>query len=233
MSITELIKRKRFAPGKGVIEPPPQQGVKRFIFVLVTHPWKLIYLNLLFLAFSIPVLTIPASLCGMNRVLIKLVREGNCFLWHDFIKEFKENLFKSLPFGILSAFLLFSSYYFLSLSISADGMYVVSGAIGVLFLVIAFLFSSYVFVFLPSLNLKNRHIARNAFILMVIEWKTNLALLCSAFAMAVIIIFFFPHSIFLLLFIWFSLMQLIVCTAINLPLEKRIIGPYEMIREET
>jgi uncharacterized membrane protein YesL len=62
--------------------------------------WKLVALNLMFLAFSIPVVTMPASLCGMNRVLIKLWREGNCFLWSDFWDEFKANILKPCRLGL-------------------------------------------------------------------------------------------------------------------------------------
>lgn len=234
MNITELIKRKRFAPGKGVTKPPPEKGAKRFFFLLATHPWKLVTLNLLFLMFSIAVVTIPAAVCGMNRVLIKLVREGNCFLWSEFIKEFKANLFKSLPFGLLSAFLLFMSYYALSVSISsADGSQsLLAGVVGLFILGLTLLFSSYVFVLLAALALKNRHIAKNAFILMTTEWKTNLMILGSAFVIVFITAAFFPYTVFLLLFILISLFQLIVCTAVNEPMQRRIIHPYEQSQKE-
>ena len=229
MNITELIKRKRFAPGKGVTELPPEKGAKRFFFLLTTHPWKLVTLNLVFLMFSIPVVTIPAAVCGMSRVLIKLVREGNCFLWSEFIKEFKANLFKSLPFGLLFAVLLFMSYYALSLSTSSgdSSLSIFAGAIGLFILGLTLLFSSYVFVLLPSLALKNRHIAKNALVLMVTEWKTDLVIIGSIVAMAIIIAAFFPYTVILLLFIWFSLQQLIICTAVNETMQRRIIDPYE------
>ncbi len=99
MKLTDIIMKKRFAPGKGVTELPPEKGVRRYFFLLSIHFSKLCGLNLLFVLFSIPIITMPAALCGMNRVLILLVREGNCYLWDDFIKEFKASFFKSLPFG--------------------------------------------------------------------------------------------------------------------------------------
>ena len=234
MNLTELIKRKRFAPGKGVTELPPEKGAKRFFFVLATHPWKLVTLNLVFLMFSIPVVTIPAAFCGMSRVLIKLVREGNCFLWSEFLKEFKANLFKSLPFGLLSAVLLFMSYYALSVSTSAgdSSQSIFAGAIGLFILGLTLLFSSYVFVLLPSLALKNRHIAKNALVLMVTEWKTNLVIIGSIVAMVFIIAALFPYTVVLLLFIWFSLQQLIICIAVNETMQRRIIAPYEQSQEK-
>lgn len=235
MSMIDLIKQKRFAPGKGVTEPPPKQGAKRFFFLLLNHPWKLVTVNLLFFVFCLPVLTIPAAFCGMNRVLIKLVRDGNCFLWSEFIKEFKANLFKSLPFGFISAFLLFASYYFFSLSISygQNGFDILTGAIGFFLLGFAVLFSSYIFVFLPTLALKNKSIAKNAFIMSATEWKTNLIIIGSLFLTVFFTIAFFPYTIIFLIFIAFSLYQLIVCTAINKPLQSRIIGPYEEGKNQT
>ncbi len=234
MKITELIKKKRFAPGPGVTELPPEKGVKRFFFLLMTHPWKLVTLNLMFLMFSIPVVTIPAAICGVNRVLIKLVREGNCFLWSEYKKEFKANLFKSLPFGLLSAVLLFMSYYALSVSTSSEdsSMSIFAGAIGLFILGLTLLFTSYVFVLLPSLALKNRHIAKNAIVLMVTEWRTNLVIIGSMVALTIIIAAFFPYTVVLLLLIWFSLQQLIICTAVNETMQRRIIAPFEQSQKE-
>jgi uncharacterized membrane protein YesL len=230
---TKLIRKKRFAPGAGITELPPEKGIRRFGFVLWTHMWKLVTLNLLFLAFSIPVVTIPAALCGMNRVIIKLWREGNCFLWSDFWAEFKANVFKGLPFGIICGLLLFASYYFLSLSISyGQSLGLFTAVIGFVLLGFAVLFGSYVFVFLSTLDSKNRHIARNAFILVVVEWKTNVLILVCVIGMAFIAVALFPYTIVLLVFIWISLCQLIVCSAVNSTLQRRIIGPYEQMQKE-
>jgi len=229
MSITDMIRSKRYAPGKGVIGPPPEKGMMRFYFLLINHFWKYVTLNLLFVVFGIPVVTIPAALCGMNRVHIKLIREGNCFLWSEFIKEFKINLLKSLPFGLLFIAQLFVSYYALGISIFStdNSIKLFAGALGLFILFFALLFYSYVFVFLPSLALKNRHIAKNAFIIMMTEWKSNFKIIISLVVMAFIIAAFFPYSVILLPFIWISLQQLIICFVINETMQKRIIGPYE------
>ena len=228
INLFDKIKEKRFAPGEGVFEPIPEQGIKRFIFLLRTHFWKLISLNLLTVLFSIPIITIPAALCGMNRVLIKLTVEGNCFLWTEFIQEFKANLFKGLPFGLFAAFTLFDAYYFFSLSISTQNgkINIFMAAVGFLFLVFTILFFSYVFVLLPAIDLKNRHIARNAFILMLTEWKINMIILGSVTITAVSVTIGFPYTIFFLTVISISFMQFIICSAINEPLQRRIVKPY-------
>lgn len=225
----EELGAKRFAPGKGVAEPPPQGGWRRFFFVLGSHFWKLVSLNLLFLAFSIPMFTIPAALCGMNRVLITLYRNGNCFVWTEFYKEFRANLWKALPFGAFGGIGLFASYYFLSYgtSVSSDGVEVLSTALGILLLAFIVLFLNYVYVFLPALDLKNKQIMRNALIFLITEWKTNLVILSIAMITAVFSIALFPLSLFTLTLFTVSFMQYAICAAVNSPLQKRIIAPFE------
>ena len=226
------IGEKRFGPGRGVTEPPPERGWKRFFFVLGTHFWKLIPLNLLFVAFCIPVFTIPAAFCGMNRVLIKLYRDGNCFVWSEFFKEFRGNFYKALPFGAIGALCLFASYYFLSLgtSLSTNGIELFTTALGILLLVFIILFLNYVFVFLPTLALNNKQIAQNAFIFLVTEWKTNLVILLCVATTTLLSIVLFPYSLLLLLLFLLAMMQYTICAAINQPMQKRIIGPYEESR---
>ncbi len=225
----EKLGAKRFAPGKGVTQPPPDAGWRRFFFVLGTHFWKLVTLNLLFLAFSIPVITIPAALCGMNRVLLKLYREGNCFVWAEFIKEFRANLWKALPFGLIGAAALFASYYFLSFgtSVSPNGVEVLTTALGIMLLAGVVLFFNYAFAFLPVLDLGNKQIARNAFIFLITEWKTNMVILGIVTATAVFSITLFPLSLLTLVVFSISFMQYVICVAVNKPLQKRIISPFE------
>ena len=231
----ERLGAKRFAPGKGVTAPPPEKGWRRFLFVLATHFWKLVSLNLLFLAFSIPIVTIPAAFCGLNRAVIKLYREGNCFIWMEFYMEFRTNLLKAMPFGIVGALCLFASYYFLSLgtSMSSDGIDVTATAFGLLLLVFTVLFLNYAFVLLPTIDLNNGQIARNAFIFLSTEWKTNLIILSSLAATVLFTVSLFPYSLVLLVLFSISFQQYIVCIAVNVPLQKRIIGPYEESRSRT
>ena len=64
------------------------------------------------------------------------------------------------------------------------------------------------------------------------EWKTNIAVLGCTFAMLFIVFALVPFSLTALPVICFSLLQLIICTAVNEPLQRRIIGPYEQRQKE-
>ena len=236
--------KKRFASQSGVTGLPPEQGAKRFFFVLTTHFRKLLCLNLLFVAFCIPIVTIPAAFCGMNRVLIKLVRDGNCFLWSDFIKEFKQSFFKSMPFGVLCVVLTFSGLQALSMGFPGGGeVNALFAALAFLLLAFMVLFSGYAFVFLSCFNLKGRHIAKNALLFTLSQWKANFALLGLAIP-TIVLVFDIYYSLaragysnlavvlVLLLVIYFALVQLAVCVTINRPMQKRIIDPYEESKKD-
>jgi len=229
MNLLERIKNRRFAPGEGVFKPIPDQGIKRFMFLLKTHFWKLVSLNLLLILFCIPIITIPAAICGTNRVLVKLIIEGHCFLWTEVIQEFKANLVKGMPFGLLAAFTWFDAYYFLSVSAAMHPgrMDILTAAIGFLFLIFTILFFSYVFVLLPMIDLKNMQIAKNSLILMLTEWKTNIMVIISFVVTFLFILFGFPYTLFFLCFISISFMLYIISAAISEPLQRRIIEPYQ------
>jgi uncharacterized membrane protein YesL len=75
--------------------PSVMKGIKRFLFISYRHFWRSIGLNLLFIAFCLPVVTIPPSIAAINKVPLNLTREGNTFFFKDFIKEFKNSFIKS------------------------------------------------------------------------------------------------------------------------------------------
>lgn len=110
MSIFTQFRNKE---GAGI--PAPSGGFRRYIYILYTHFFKLVELNLLTLLFSLPIVTAPAALCAADRVYLLLLKDGNCFLWQDFIKEFREEVFRLILPGLLFALILFSGYFFMSL----------------------------------------------------------------------------------------------------------------------
>lgn len=58
-------------------------------------------LNILFLVFSIPIVTIGASMTAMYSVTLKMVRHEEGTLGHSFVKAFKENFKKSTIIWLL------------------------------------------------------------------------------------------------------------------------------------
>ena len=84
-------------------------GGRRFFYLLWTYIWKLVWLNVVFLIFCIPAITIPAAISAMDRALVVLVRDGNVLLWEEFRDEFKRDFRACLPLGLIFGVLLFLS----------------------------------------------------------------------------------------------------------------------------
>ena len=58
-------------------------------------------LNLMTIAFMIPIVTAGASITAMNNVLIHLVRKDETYVWKMFLTSFKQNLKQGIGLGIL------------------------------------------------------------------------------------------------------------------------------------
>lgn len=226
MNLIKKLEQHRFTHEKGVFGPAPQAGAPLFFFLLTTYFWSLIGVNLLFLLCCLPIITIPASLCALNRYCIKMVREGVGFFFDDYWKEWKNQLLHSLPAGILTALLLGYGYYLLSISLSEHGSRGVF-TIGLFWILSGFLFGSYLFVLLAMLGLPFRELLRNTLILMFAEWKISLCVLAVTVFSLVSGWILFPYSALVFLVCGYAVIQLAVCCMINPAVQKRIIGPYE------
>lgn len=228
----KLTARRWNAEGKD--RPVPQRGAKRYFFLLGTHFWKLVAGNLLFLLFSIPVVTLPASLAALNRVCIKLVRDGNCLLWQEFWEEWKKGFASSLLLGLPYGLGFAASYYFFSLGLSnAQGVYgVLFTALGLIALIVSSLYGSWTFVLKAMLELPNRDICRNARTLTVLEGKRDLMILGVLLASGAFTVLLFPISLFAVVLILPAVTQLAVCSFINPPVQTRVIAPFEEARSK-
>ncbi|HEX3039043.1 MAG TPA: DUF624 domain-containing protein [Caproiciproducens sp.] len=226
MNLTKRIGAWRFAPGKGIYTPSPKKGAARFFFLFSTYFWSLIGVNLLFVLCCLPIVTIPASLCALNHYLIKMVRDGVGFSLTDYWNEWKGQLLKGLPAGLVCALPLCYGYYLLSMSAGRQGSGMVF-AFGIFWVLLGLLFGSYVFVLLAMLELPLRALLKNVLILIVAEWKASLCVLgATVFTLAAGSLLF-PYSVPVMAICWFSWLQLALCCIINELVQKRIIGPYE------
>lgn len=73
-------------------------------------------LNIMTLICCLPVFTAGASITAMHYVLLKMVRNEEGYVWKDFWKSFKENLWQGMAIGsillIFVAFFLVDCYIF-------------------------------------------------------------------------------------------------------------------------
>ena len=198
--------------------PMPEGGIQRYALLLTTHFWKLVGLNLLFVLFSLPVITLPAALCAMNRVCMLLIRNGYCFLWQDFWQEFRRSFARSLLPALLFAGLIFFGYYSMSLGLTNAGNPIWSmlfWAIGIGATVAGICWGNYFFALVSLLDQNNRGILKNAWLLCMLRPGRSLSVFAiiaaTGFAMAVLM----PVSILLMAVCTAVLGQYSVCFLVN------------------
>ena len=97
------------------------------VMQFISKIFDLVILNLIFILFSIPVITMGASLCGMYYVSLKIVRGEDPYIWKNFFKAFRQN-FKQ---GTLVWILLLLIFAFLGMD-----FYILNSQDTVLFAVI-------------------------------------------------------------------------------------------------
>ena len=203
---------------EGAGKPMPEGGIRRYCTVLATHFWSLIELNLLFVLVSLPIITLPAALCAMNRVCLLYIRDGYCALWHDFWKEFKSSFLRSLLPAVGFTLLLLAGVYVLALgpaNAAQPGLFVIFTAAGVSILGFCLCWASYFFAYIPLLDQKNRDVAKNARLMCLVSPGRlfgTLGVLALGAALAMLMA---PNSIVLLLVCIPVLVQFTVCFLAN------------------
>ena len=209
--------------------PLPEGGFRRYAVIFATNFWKLVGLNLLFAAFSLPVITLPAALCAANRVCMLLIRNGYCFLWQDFIEEFRRSFKRSLLPAVLFLLLIFLGYYAMSLGLTNAGLLwsTVFWSLGIMAAVAGICWGAYFYALVSLLDQNNRGILKNARLLCMINPGRALAVFgiiaAAVFAMAILI----PVSILLMIVCVPALVQYSVCFLVNDMAEEHILEPYE------
>lgn len=195
-------------------EPRPlKTGILRFFQIIWIEFWNLILLNILYVLFCLPIITIPAATAAFTAELCDMVRDRPRMLVHRFWSVFKRDfrqatllgliglLLFALLIGLLTAVLFFLPPIFTYLLLPATAI--------VLFLCcMAWI---YVYPLLAVTDLPLRHIVKNAF---------SLSLMCAKHAAAAVVacglllyyaLLYFPISIPFLLFGVLSILGLI-CT---------------------
>ncbi len=209
--------------GKGVTAPPPAKGIKRFLFLYYTHFWRLIGLNLLFILFCLPVVTIPPTITALNKVLLNLAREGNAFFFKDFIDEFKSSFIKSwiafIPWLVLIGIAVVG---FASIGDVYASMPLI--VVFVMLCSIIYCQTNYCFCMIALIDLPLGKIIKNSAIMVLVEMKRNV-LTIMTIPIVILCAIFYIYSIPVTLLFLFSFMGLINVMIANEAIEERVIQP--------
>lgn len=206
---------------------PRKKGIVRFLDTLWREFFTLLKLNLLFLVFCIPIVTIPAALTAMSKVTVTMVRDENCFLWHEFWNAFKRDFWRSLLGGavILLIFCIFGlSTWFYYMASQINKFFIILAGASACMLLGAYFAGLYFFPMLATVELPTKKLLLNSVILGFTCFKRTIpaALICLLFCVSGIGLL--PYSVPFVLFLQFSFVNLIASFWVLKPIDEKILG---------
>ena len=186
-------------------------GIGLYFYRLWCHLGQLSSANLLFLLFSIPGVTIPASYTALCKVSVLIVRNEPVHVWEDFFGTFRSCFKASLGVGLatLSApVLAFYAVPFYRTYCEDSLLFAVPLAVVVLVTVFQVLMGYYAYPMLSSVDMKAGTVIRNSALLALAKLPQNLLTLLIQAALWFVAILFLPLSLIAVVFILFSMVAL-------------------------
>jgi uncharacterized membrane protein YesL len=203
--------------GAGIDKDAPRPtGLALFFDVLRREWWEMVKLNILFLLFSLPVVTMPAATLAMARVARSFAADENTYLLRDFLEAFYRYAWRGTVLIVLCAVMTGASgYAAVSYAQAAhlDIIYSFPLAISVMVTAFLCLMSAYAIVMAVSYDPPISKIFRQAALLALLKPLPMLAALAFVGALWLAHILFYPASVFMPATINFSLGMFAICFA--------------------
>lgn len=201
------------------LEPEEQSLGAWFLRAWGTHPLTLLGINLVFLVACLPVLTIPAAVCGLNAAIQRLYRQRFAesvfkVFWREFLEKFalRTAMILGLTAVPTAAVLLMKD------SVTSVWGLVLAAVLMALTLVIL----SWFIPQLVLLNLKPGQALKNACIFTCIETRVNFILIAIHAVELTAMIYALPTSGFALLIL--PVLHTVLTTGIVMPvLEEKLV----------
>ncbi|MBQ8821526.1 MAG: DUF624 domain-containing protein [Lachnospiraceae bacterium] len=112
------------------------------LYRFMSSLWDVLKLNILWLIFSLPIVTIGASTAAVFSVTNKMAEDTEGYVGRQFIQGFKENWKQGIPMGLLCLFCAYVVYLDFELHRVTGAMAtLVFGIIGCVLFITAFIYS--------------------------------------------------------------------------------------------
>lgn len=167
--------------------------VFRFIGKLVDVVW----LNILFVIFSLPIVTIGASTTAMLSVTMKMARDREGYMWQGFWKAFKQNFKQSTLIWIgmiLVATILGTDIYFFYGKTALYTRILLALIIGLC--IVAMCVCAYVFALQAQFENTIKQTLKNALIMAIRHLPWTILLVVLITGLGLLIWLFLPLAIF-------------------------------------
>ncbi len=159
----------------------------QFFRILSTRFWSLILLNLLYILFCIPLLTIGPATAGMVKVLRNWSRREHAFIWGDFWETFRVNFKQSFIVGLINLIswpiLIYDLWFFW-----ANGAHIFYIILMAITAIVWLFMNYYIFTMLVTFRLTLPQLYKNAFIFAWAGIIRNIAI--SAIIVVLSLLFF-------------------------------------------
>lgn len=190
--------------GKGIEKDEPEK--KRFFLfweIYLRHFWSIAGISFIYLLSCIPIITIGPATAGYTYVMRNYSQQTHTFMlsdyWDGIKKNWKQSLSASIIIAVVFAFLAFSaSFYYINRG--SASIFTVLFYITLLMILFTIFAVFYIFLMIVTLDLKLKHIIKNAIILAISALKTNIFTIIFIALIAALIYVFFPITIILLPF---------------------------------
>ena len=224
--------------GKGIDKGPDfRPRIVVFFDIYFRKFWNLVLLNLLYILFCIPVVTIGPATAALTKVLRNYAREEHSFIWADFWNTFKQNFWTGFFIGLIDAVALFvlwidfASYWNMQAS---SIMVTISLTVIMLTATVLLFMNYYLFVMMVTFKLSFKQLLKIAFIFAWVGFFRNLLItILIAIISAICLVLILGQSpagafiVMFIIFLYFSTCGLI-CNFITYPLiKKHMIDGYD------
>ena len=225
-------------PGPGVDKGETRKNRFFYFWELYFRKlWKLMELNLLYLLCCVPIVTIGPATAGFVYVLRNYADTRSTFLCYDFFQAFKKNFKQSLAIffiDVLSTALVGYAFYFY-MNIDSKVKFLPMG-ISLMVLILITFMRVYAYLMAVTVDLKLKHILKNALIFAFIGFKTNvLSFIFSVLVLAVAFVLL-PYGYLILGLIAISTIGFIQVYNAYPYIVKYIVTPFEekegIVKEE-
>lgn len=220
-------------PGKGVDKNAPQK--KRFFlfFELFFRKFsKMVLLNLMYLLFCLPIITIGPATVALMKILRDMSLEKPIFLWSDYVEAFKKNFKQGFIVGLIDlviAILLYisSNFYLYKITAEQNNMFYLPLAITMFVTIIVLMMNFYLLLMIPIVDLKLLPMIKNSFSLAILGIKSNIFTIVFIFTIFVSLRYI-PILFTIILFpiILFSFIGFIIAFNSYKYIEQYVIEPY-------
>lgn len=203
-----------------------EHPVKRFFILAYECFWRLVFSNLLFLLFALPIVTIPASFAGLLNAVFPLAEDKPGSIWENFKKGFISCFWRAELLGLLAFIGLAiggtAVYYYFELSKTTWlGMFPLALALGCVLLFCMACNSA--FTMLVKVKLTWKGILKNALLFSLSLLGRNLIALGAELCLLLFTVLLFPGGILYGLFMGFSFTAFVNCYLYVLPIQRYVL----------